>query len=275
MRKKKFNKDYKVNRASQIEYDLQSNDMYTFIQISHLLATIPDLSTKIPWRIFLYVTNPTTSIKGISLFYNFLNQKSTFTKTPTMRTWEIEFKSSYTIAQCQIAISSTYKATKSANLWELYQKLLLRWYLTPARMAGFSSQSSPLCWRQCGNRGSIIHIFWTCPLERNFWSTIFATIEHITGAQLPETPGSAILFLEINNIPSQLTYIISLMFLSARLEIVKRWKKIEVPTLVEVMRTTNLHIIYEVMFATSQGNYQSQYPRWKPWFDWYNPNRVR
>lgn len=93
-------------------------------------------------------------------FFNvFLHQKSIFTKTPSMRLWELDFSTSYSNDQWIKAMASTYKTTKSANLWELYQKLLLRWYLTPTRIVSFTPHAYPLCWRNCGNRGSIIHIF--------------------------------------------------------------------------------------------------------------------
>lgn len=121
--------------------------------------------------------------KGISLFYNFLHQKSTFTKTLSMKTWERDLMAPYTPDQLKFAITSIYQATKSANLWELNQKILLRWFLTPTRLVGFNLQLSPLCQRQCSQRGSMIHIFWACPLLRTYWFDIFNLIGQITSSQ--------------------------------------------------------------------------------------------
>lgn len=186
----------KTFRSLQIEYSLESKDQYTYTQISHLLSSTKETSTDKPWRMFLYFTNPITPIKCISLFYSFLHQKNVFTKTPSMRTWEIELKTSYTLDQWKYAIASVYKATKSGNLWELYQKILLKWYLTPTRLAGFNPQMSPLCWRQCGQRGSLIHILGTCQLLRNYWLENFNLISHITNSQTPHDASLAILSLE-------------------------------------------------------------------------------
>lgn len=145
------------------------------MQITHLLLFITNPYIKIPWRIVLtfYLTNPNTPIKGVSLFYNFINQKSIYIKAPSMKTWELDLMSSFTPKQWQSSLTSTYTASKSANLWELSQKILLRWYLSPTRIAGLDPRTSLLCWIQCGHRGWLFHILWTCPLLSTFWWDVF------------------------------------------------------------------------------------------------------
>lgn len=99
----------KTFRAAQIEHGLELKDHYAHIQVSHLLLSIPNPCVTLPWRSFLYLTNPN----------NFFNQNSIFSKTPSMKTWEIDLMSSFTSEQWQTALTSTYTATKSINLWEL------------------------------------------------------------------------------------------------------------------------------------------------------------
>lgn len=94
------------------------------------------------------------------------------------------------------------------------------------------------------------------------------------GAQIPNNPGMAILSLGIESIPPPLRKIVSHILLGVRLEIARHWKQKGVPTFTEVIRTTNLHISYEIMFAIAQNNTQSLHTTWKPWLDWYNVNKV-
>lgn len=119
----------------------------------------------------------------------------------------------------------------------------------------------------------MIHIYWTCPHLRTYWSGIFSLIGRITNSQFPNDPSMAILSLGIETIPHPLRSIVSHILISARLELVRHWKRTEFPTLAEIVRTTNLHITYEVIFAASQGSYISRYPIWKPWIDWYGINK--
>lgn len=85
--------------AIQLEYGLESKDLYTYNQIAHFLSAIPTPFFSIPIKTYLYLTNPTTSIKGISLFYKLLNQKSVLSISPSMKSWEIDLKSSYSTEQ--------------------------------------------------------------------------------------------------------------------------------------------------------------------------------
>lgn len=61
--------------ALQLEYGLDNNDHYRYLQIAHFIQNTSQISTMLPWRASLYLTNPTTNIKGMSLFYNLLNNK--------------------------------------------------------------------------------------------------------------------------------------------------------------------------------------------------------
>lgn len=72
----------------QVEFGLEDYDSYRYLQIVHLLRRNTQTSTLLPWRVMLYLTNPTTNIRGISLFYNLLNNKTVFVKTSNLVAWE-------------------------------------------------------------------------------------------------------------------------------------------------------------------------------------------
>lgn len=55
----------------------------------------------------------------------------------------------------------------------------------------------------------------------------------------------------------------------------RRWKTEKLPTLTDVVRTTNLHTAYETMFDASQNKYGAKHQVWKPWMEWYGNNKAR
>lgn len=75
----------KTFRAVQLKYGIKDHDHYRYLQISNFLHTNPHSTTYLPWRAVLYFTNPSTKIKGISLFYNMLHNKNKFTKSRTVK----------------------------------------------------------------------------------------------------------------------------------------------------------------------------------------------
>lgn len=158
----------KTFRALQLEYGIEERDHYRYLQILHFLHSNPQTSTLLPWRVVLYLTNPFTNIKGISLFYNTLNNKNDFTKSTPIKAWERDIDTAYTTDQWQKTLHITCAATKCVNLWELTHKILLRWYETPYRISKFDPHTSSLCWRNCGCTGTLHHIVWTCPALHTF-----------------------------------------------------------------------------------------------------------
>lgn len=221
-------------RALQIEFDLEESEHYRYLQICHFLRTNSPLSIQLPWRITLYLTKHSTNIKGISLFSNALNDKLTFTKHSHIEAWKRQLKEHYTPDQWQHALQTTYTSFKCNNLWELTQKILMRWYLTPYRISKFDPKASPLCWK-CNNIGTLYHILWECPKVRMIWNKVFDMLAQIIKQQLHITSGLAILSLGIDSLPKNTRMIVSHVLLSTRLVITRHWKDQEPPTMKEII----------------------------------------
>lgn len=165
-----------------------------------------------------------STIKGIALFYSTLGQKDTFIKVTSFKQWERGFGRSYHTSIWQKALSTTYAATRSSNLWELTQKLALRWYLTPPHIANFFPHSFSEYWRRCGGEGSLIHILWRCPSLSSFWSGISALILQVLKINVSLSPGLALCSVGIEFIPRDLRTILIHILLAARLTLVQHWK---------------------------------------------------
>lgn len=59
----------------QREYRLPSSDLYIYLRTRHCLHTSPPWERNIPRPTWLFLSNPKPMQKGISLFYNILQQK--------------------------------------------------------------------------------------------------------------------------------------------------------------------------------------------------------
>lgn len=166
----------------------------------------------------------------------------------------------------------TFTATKSANLWEVTRKVLLRWYLTPYRISKFDPQTSPLCWRNCGGIGTLHHVFWACPELQPLWSKAFHLISNFIGSRITPNAAAAVLSLGMEYIPPEARTIVQNILLCTRLAIMWHSNDANPPTFKEVVESTNSYTTYELMFASTQGNYQKMNNKWSSWYTWYTTN---
>lgn len=252
----------------QSEFNLATTDYFTYLRIRHRLSTIILPNYTIHPKTWEYLTNTDTKTKGISYFYNTLHQKQTFSKTTEHHKWEKDLACIYTESQWQQALKTVYKATKCAALWELMQKISLRWYLTPARLSSFNPKNPNTCWRCKSSIGDMFHVFWSCPSLRTYWEKIFRLISTITHIEITPSPALAILNLTIEDIPFPFRHVTTHILLAARLNLTRQWKSDGHPTLTQVVDIVALHFSYEITLVAHTGQATKTRTYWQPWKDW-------
>ncbi|CAI9549976.1 unnamed protein product, partial [Staurois parvus] len=67
------------------------------------------------------------------------------------------------------------------NTVEINFKCLTRWYFTLSVAQKQREEISPLCWRGCGGRGTMAHIWWECLQIQGYWQDIIQYIQEILG----------------------------------------------------------------------------------------------
>ena len=50
-------------------------------------------------------------------------------------------------------------------------KTTIRCHLTPSRMAIIKKSTNCKCWRECGEKGILVHCWWDCKLVQPLWKT--------------------------------------------------------------------------------------------------------
>lgn len=228
----------------QTEFKLNPTDLFSYLRVKHCITALKLPLYTIHPKVWTYLTTTPPKRKGISLLYNILHQKLIFTKTSPYIHWENDVGHIYTENQWQTAIQSIYKATKCSVLWELTQKLSLRWYLTPSRLATFSSKNPDTCWRCKKAKGDLFHIMWKCEHIQQYWVEIFRVLSDVSAQDITLTPDLALLNLNIDAQPHHVWQVMIHILLAARLSITRLWKTDKVPSIEQTLELVHLHCSY-------------------------------
>ena len=52
-------------------------------------------------------------------------------------------------------------------------KTIMRYHLTPVRMAIINKPTNSKCWRGCGEKDTLLHFWWECKLVQPLWKRVW------------------------------------------------------------------------------------------------------
>jgi hypothetical protein len=58
-------------------------------------------------------------------------------------------------------------------------KTILRFHLTPVRIATIKNTTTNKCWCGCSAKGTLIHCWWECKLVQPLWKTIWRLLKQL------------------------------------------------------------------------------------------------
>lgn len=182
-----------TRRALEDKHQLLISEFFRCSQIVHFLSTISknsDMATMTPMQYFC----TQYKIRGhISEIYTVLTNCTE--KFEYMKRWEADLQESIELDEWHKKGQGATKSIINISLIANF-KVLMRWYMVPARLATFLPEASPRCFCGCGQLGTMYHIWWQCPKVRRYWIRVYNFIYTLTQVNLIKSPKRALLGAE-------------------------------------------------------------------------------
>ena len=106
--------------------------------------------------------------------------------------WAKDMNRNLTEDDIDMANKHMRKCSPSLAIRETQIKATMRFHLTPMRMGKINKTGNNTCWRDCGERGALLHCWWECELVQPLWKTVWRFLRELK-IDLPYDPAIALL----------------------------------------------------------------------------------
>lgn len=103
-----------------------------------------------------------------------------------LQKWKIDLQRSFRVTQKQNILRFSLKSSIFRKTQQSNYKILTRWYYMPQLLHKYYPNTTDSCWRCQTDRGMHLHIFWSCPLLKHFWSTVRKVTQKFTDHRIPD-----------------------------------------------------------------------------------------
>lgn len=215
------------------KFELPRTDFFKYLQVRHFYRKIytdfpnlpPDISVDKIFRIPLFP-------KGlISILYTTILSLCSSSDETLLELWSQDLGMDLTMVWDWI-LGRVHSSSVCARHGVIQCKLLHRVYWTKARLSRVYPNTDPLCDRCRQHRGTLVHMFWTCPSLHTCWCSIFSSVSDVLQIELDPCPIPALFGVlpDTIKISSSKLDFAAFLFLIARRLILIYWKSKHPPS---------------------------------------------
>ena len=155
-------------RVMKIKTKINKSDLMKLKSFYTAKETINKMKRQPPeWdKIF---ANESTDKGLISKLYKQLSTKKT--NNPIQK-WAEDLNRHFSKEDIQMAKKHMKSCSASLIIREMQIKTTMRYHLPPVRMGFLRKSTNNKCWRECGEKGPLLHCWWECTLIQPLWRTV-------------------------------------------------------------------------------------------------------
>jgi hypothetical protein len=134
-----------------------------------------------------------TSDKGlIARIYRELKKLNSPKINEPIKKWATELNRTFSKEEIQMVKKHMKKYSSPLTIKEMQIKTSLRFHLTPVRIAVIKNTTNNVCWRGCGEEGTLVHCWWQCRLVQPIWKKLWRLLKDLN-IDLPYDPAIPLL----------------------------------------------------------------------------------